>query len=159
MNELVNSVHPGKCGSNSTAIIFTLILQNTSLGTHEIALGRMPQNIIKENSILIQVMAWCCQATSRYLSQSWPRLCHHILSIGHNGLIHLPLDKMAANLADDTFMNEKLGIFIWISLKFVNKVPIYNKSAFVQVMVLRQTGDKPLSEPLLTHFIDAYMWH
>ena len=29
----------------------------------------------------------------------------------------------------------------------------------VQVMAWRQTGDKPLPEPMLTQFIDAYMQH
>ena len=70
---------------------------------------------------------------------------------------------MAADLTDDTFMcifmNEKFGILIRISQKFVPKVPICNESALVQVMARRRTGDKPLSEPLLTHFIDAYMRH
>ena len=70
---------------------------------------------------------------------------------------------MAASLADDTFMrifmNEKFCILIRISLKFVPKVPIYNTSALVQVMAWRRTGDTPLSEPLLTHFVDAYMQH
>ena len=32
-----------------------------------------------------------------------------------------------------------------------------NKSAFVQVMAWRQTGDKSLLEPMLTQFTDAYM--
>ena len=54
------------------------------------------------------------------------------------------------------FTNEKFNVLTWISFKFIPKVPIYNKSAFVQVMAWRRTGDKPLSEPLLTHFIDAY---
>ena len=70
---------------------------------------------------------------------------------------------MAANLADDIFMcivmNEKFGVLIRISLKFVPKVPLYNKSALVQEMAWRRTVDKPLLEPLLTNFIDAYMWH
>ena len=70
---------------------------------------------------------------------------------------------MAANLTDDTFMsifmNEKFGILILISLKFVPKVPIHNKTALVQVMSWHRTGDKPLYEPLLTHLIEAYMRH
>ena len=36
---------------------------------------------------------------------------------------------------------------------------IDNKSALVQVMAWRRTGDKPLPEPILTQFIDAYMRH
>ena len=36
---------------------------------------------------------------------------------------------------------------------------IDNKLTLVQVMAWRRTGDKPLSEPMLTRFIDAYMRH
>ena len=33
----------------------------------------MPQNPVDDKSVLVQVMAWCLQATSHYLSQGWPR--------------------------------------------------------------------------------------
>ena len=56
-------------------------------------------------------------------------------------------------------MNEKSCILIWISLKFVPKGPIDNKSALVQVMAWRRKGDKPLLEPMLAQFTDAYMQH
>ena len=49
------------------------------------------------------------------------------------------------HFADDIFtcilMNEKFCILIRISLKFVPKGPIDDKSAVVQVMAWRQTGD------------------
>ena len=74
-------------------------------------------------------------------------------------LTRFPLDKMAANFADDIFkcifMNETFCISIRISLKFVPKGPIDNKPALVQVMAWRRTGDKPLPEPTLTQFTDA----
>ena len=53
----------------------------------------------------------------------------------------------------------KFGISIRISLKFVPKGPIDNKSALVQVMAWCRTGDEPLPEPMLTRFTDAYMRH
>ena len=37
------------------------------------ALRWRPQNPSNEKSALVQVMAWCRQATSHYLSQCWPR--------------------------------------------------------------------------------------
>ena len=55
------------------------------------------------------------------------------------------------------FVNEKFSITINISLKFVPKGPIDNKSALVQVMVWRRTGDKPLPESKLAQITDAYM--
>ena len=70
---------------------------------------------------------------------------------------------MAAILADDIlkciFLIENPRISIKISLKFVPKGPIDNKSALVQVMAWCRTGDKPLPEPMLTQFTDAYMQH
>ena len=75
-------------------------------------------------------------------------------------------------------MNENVRISIEISLKFVPKGPINNIPALVQVMACRlfkgpinnipalvqvvawrQTGDKPLSEAMLTQFTEAYMRH
>ena len=70
---------------------------------------------------------------------------------------------MAAILADNIFkwifLNEKFCILIQISLEFVPKEPIDNNSALVQIMAWRRIGDKPLSEPKLTWFIDAYVRH
>ena len=33
----------------------------------------MPLDLTDDKSTLVQVMAWCCQTTSHYLSQCWPR--------------------------------------------------------------------------------------
>ena len=68
---------------------------------------------------------------------------------------------MAAILADDIFkcifLNENDKIKM--SLKLVPRSPIDNKSALVRVMAWRRTGDKPLPEPMMTQFTDAYMRH
>ena len=73
-------------------------------------------------------------------------------------LLYLP----GRNLTDDVFkcifINE-FCILIRISLNFVPKGPIDNKLTLVQVMAWRQTGDKPLSEPMLNQLMDAYMQH
>ena len=80
-----------------------------------------------------------------------------------HALTHPPLDKMADILADDNFgciiLNENERIPIRISLKFVPRSPIDNKPALVQVMAWHRTGGKPLPEPMLTQFTDAYMWN
>ena len=56
-------------------------------------------------------------------------------------------------------MNEKFCFLIQISLKFVPKGPINKILALVQIRAWRLQGDKPLSEPMLTQFTDAYMLH
>ena len=65
--------------------------------------------------------------------------------------------------ADDVFkcifLNENVWIPIKISLKFVPKGPINYIRALVQIMAWRRTGDKPLSEPMMPKFNDAYMRH
>ena len=73
------------------------------------------------------------------------------------------MDTMADILTDDNFksifLNGNDGILIQISLKIVPISPIDNKPALVQIMALCRTGDKPLPEPMMTQFTDAYMRH
>ena len=70
---------------------------------------------------------------------------------------------MAVILADDIsksiFLDENDRIPTHISLKFVPRSPIDNKPEMVELMAWCQTGNKPLSEPILTQFHDAYMRH
>ena len=61
------------------------------------------------------------------------------------------------NILRCIFMNEKLCIFIKISLKFVPKDPTDNNPVLVQIMAWHRI-DKPLPEQMLTWFTDAYMW-
>ena len=70
----LNSLAPGRYGNNFDRAIFKL----TSLiwlfsNSYEIALWRMPFDPTGNKSTLVQVMAWCRQATSHYLSQCWHR--------------------------------------------------------------------------------------
>ena len=71
--------------------------------------------------------------------------------------------KNGRRFADDTFkrifLNENVRISIKIPLKFVPDGPINNIPALVQIMAWRRTGDKPLSEPMMAQFNDAYMRH
>ena len=74
-----NSLALGRCGSNFTIIIFKIILQNCSLDSwhllwnySQLSATSLIITCIKKLT-LVQVMAWCCQITSHYLSQCWPR--------------------------------------------------------------------------------------
>ena len=55
------------------------------------------------------------------------------------------------------FFNGTIGIVIKNCLRFVAKLPIDNKPAFVEVMASRRTGDKPLIETIMAWFTDALM--
>ena len=97
------------------------------------------------------------------MSRHSNRKTRHEDRIPWGALTHLSLDKMAAILADDNFkcifLNEYDRIPIQVSLKFVPRSAINNKPASVQVMAWRRTGHRPLSEPMLNQFTDAYVRH
>ena len=74
LSEAFNSLAPGRVQFNFRKVIFKLILVNGGWGiSYEIALGWMPQDLTDDKSTLVQVMAWCRQATSHYPNQCWPR--------------------------------------------------------------------------------------
>ena len=60
---------------------------------------------------------------------------------------------------DKTKHNKTVCIFLLIYCKCVPKGQVKNISALVQIMIWRRIGDRPLSESILTQFIDAYMRH
>ena len=71
-----NSLSPGKFKWNFVHVIFKQILVIDGWGIScEIALIHvcMSPDFIDDQSTLVQVMAWCRQATSHCLSQCWPR--------------------------------------------------------------------------------------
>ena len=70
----VNSLAPGKFELKFRHVICKQILVLDGWGIScEIALIWMSLDFTDDQSTLVKVMAWCRQATSRYLSQCWPR--------------------------------------------------------------------------------------
>ena len=53
------------------------------------------------------------------------------------------------------YMKDKLCILIWIPLKFIPTVPVDNIVALLQIMAWCRTGDKLLSETMLTRLTYA----
>ena len=69
---LINSLASGKFEWNFRHVIFKQILVIDGYGIScEIALIWMSLDFTDEQSTLLQVMAWCHQATSHYLSHCW----------------------------------------------------------------------------------------
>ena len=70
----LNSLAPGKFEWNFRYLILQIISVIDGWGiSFELALRWMSLDLNDDKSTLVQVMAWCRQATSRYLSQCWPR--------------------------------------------------------------------------------------
>ena len=73
-SDLFNSLAPGGFDHSLKLVNFKLISTINILSIFcEIAIRWMPQHLTDHESTLVQVMAWCRQATSHYLSQGWPR--------------------------------------------------------------------------------------
>ena len=71
----LNSLAPGRLEQNFGSIIFKIILVITGwCVSSKIALSWMSVDLADDKSTVVQVMAWCLEATSHYLSQCWPRL-------------------------------------------------------------------------------------
>ena len=65
---------PGKFEWNFWYLIFQIFSVIDGWGIScELALRWMSLDLTYDKSTLVQVMAWCHQATSHYLSQCWPR--------------------------------------------------------------------------------------
>ena len=73
--------------------------------------------------------------------------------LGQNGR------HLAEDILKSILLNEKARMSIKILLKFVPKGPMNNIPALVQIMAWRRPGDKPLLEPMMIQFTDAYMRH
>ena len=75
---------------------------------------------------------------------------------------HFCWDKMVTishGIFKYIFLNENIGTLNDISLKLVLYGLIENMSALVQIMAWFRTGDKPLFDPMMTQFAEAYMRH
>ena len=73
---LLNSLRAGISGCNFTKCNFQSCFTDWHLqiNCNDDALRWMPQDLTDDESIfMVQIMAWCHQATSHYLSQFWPR--------------------------------------------------------------------------------------
>ena len=57
----------------------------------------------------------------------------------------------ADDICKGIFLNENVWILYTISLKFVPRILINNIPALVHIMAWRQSGDKPLSEPVMAN--------
>ena len=70
----INSLAPGEFELNFRYLILQIISVTDGWGIScELALRWMSLDLSDDKSTLVQVMAWCHQATSHYLSQCWPR--------------------------------------------------------------------------------------
>ena len=113
--QLINSLVPGIFEWNFRHVIFKhiFVIDDWSFSC-EIALTWKPQDLTDDQSTLVQVMAWCRQATSHYLNQCWPR---SLLPYG------VTRPQWVNSLAPGRWdCNLELTIFKLISMKAILKI-------------------------------------
>ena len=145
-----NSVAQGRYGFYfKSAIFIPVLLIDVFRSSNDNALRWIPRDLIDDKSTLFQVVVWCRQATSHYLSQ-YPVLHHHMASLGPEEFSHWSADKKAVTL-QTTFWNPFSWIKILIPwLKFHWKLfprvllTFNNQSALVQIMAWHQTVDQAI---------------
>ena len=133
-------------------VIFKLISVTDGWGIScKIALRWMPLDLTDDKSTLVQVMAWCHQATSHYLSQCWPRFT---LPYG------VTRPQWVYNLIFKLIQTSSLVFHSQIALRWM---PQNTCDDNCQVNIgsgngLVPSGNKPLPEPILTQ-IYITIWH
>ena len=158
----VNSLVPGRTRCHFKTAIFNLaLLIGIFTSSEDNALTWMPRDLTDDKSILVQVMAWCRQATSHYLSQSWPspmspygvtrpqwvnflvpgRSCSHFQSVISE---HMSQIKFVSNCE--------------IALGGMRQNTFDDKSILFQVMAWWCQRTQ-CSEPMLTKIYVAVWWH
>ena len=73
ISNLINPLSPARCEWNLSTVIFERmwVIDGWSI-SGDIALRWMSPDLTDDKSTLVQVMAWCRQATSHYMNQCWP---------------------------------------------------------------------------------------
>ena len=154
----INSLAPGKFAWNFRQVIFKQIIVIDGWGIScEIVLIWMSLDFTDDQSTLVQVMAWCRQATSHYLNLCWSR---SLLPYGITKPLRVNTLRSRQNgrhFPDNIFNCIFLIENVWISLKFVPKGVIDNMAALVQIMAWPLISVKPLSEVMLVSWTETYM--
>ena len=126
----------------------------------KIALGWLPLNHICDKSTLVQVMAWCHQATSHYRNQCWPR------SPTPNGVARPQWvntwrpEQNGCHFADNIFkciiLQEKFLFCFKFHWSLFLRVQLIISQCWLRLWLdADHVCAKPLPEPMMTKFHDA----
>ena len=110
--------------------------------------------LARSQKCLLQYVVHCVQA-SKLPEWKWYFDKNKLIRVVHS-LIHWPLFRRQH--FQIYFLEWKFS-YSKISLKIISEVPIDIKSALVQIMAWRRTGDKPLAVPILAYVTDVFIHH
>ena len=156
LDTIFNTLAPRKFEWNFRHVIFKQILVIDACGIScEIALLWMSLDFTSDQSTLVQVMAWCRQVTSHYLSQCWPS------SLSPYGVTRPQSANELIVLLTQPKLGQKNVICLviifkdWLELTgFVRKALHYVRSHFLQLGQM-SNPDKILAESLWKEILNA----
>ena len=129
----VHLLAPSRCGHNFISAFFHAFFQTLynlvswALPVKLILRG-MPEKPIDEKSTLVQVMAWCRQATSHYLNHCWPRSAEpYDVTMNH------VISTRNVPITWSTMATEKVLPFWAWSHQLLNKYSCHSNITFVNI--------------------------
>ena len=116
MHSSLDSLVPGRSGFNFKSAIFNLVLLiGIFRSSYDNALRWISWDLSDDKSTLVQVMAWCRQATSHYLSQCWPR------SVSPYGVTRAQWVNLV-NVRQNTCNRLSIGIDVFLRVEHLIKL-------------------------------------
>ena len=113
----LNSLAPGRFEWNFKYLILQIISVIDGLVIScELAIRRMSLDLTDEKSTLVQIMAWCRQATTITWANVDPDLCLHMASLGPSEIIILVIFKLMSSIHWVSHIKLLSGEFHGISL-------------------------------------------
>ena len=108
--------------------------------SYEIAFRWMPLDSTDDKSTLVQVMAWCCQATCHYLNQCWPR---SLTPYGITRPQWVNFDNAFLSIWYQEYLNQRNEILIWWAETYTNQTirqQTYSKVRYDYEITRRNIG-------------------
>ena len=123
----------------------------------KIALRWMPLDLTGDKSTLVQVMAWCRQATSHYLNQCWPR------SLSPYGVTRPQWVKLNSSLPSDTIqhvlINTALGNgLVPVRHPAITQTNVESLSDFREIQIKIQFWSKKMPSKMLSAKRQSFCW-
>ena len=100
------------------------------------------RDLMDTMSTLVQVMAWCRQAPSHYLTECWPDPWHHMVSLGQNKLSGVIWHCKCESTVDQvmawclTAPNHYLIQYWHITIKIIRNMYLCTFSAMIKFLLI-----------------------
>ena len=111
----------------------------------------MPLDLTDDKPTLVQVMAWCRQATRHYLRQCYPDLCRQMVLLGLNELI-----RQYIICQFFMYIQPNITFFVMLEQVFTKISPLYVFTFLMSQSMIACDLYDDLCDSLYTNIISVY---